>query len=277
MITQRRNFGAGTAFSHHRHVEQYRWPLHLHQYAELVFIRQGELFVTVDGRQQRAEGGDFIFILPFRPHSYRSNKVSDFTIYTFSPSLIADFLDANRGLVGSSSVFSASDASRVLFEKRFIEDGDYSEYSVKSCLFSMLCDFERQVELVRDEGESRHVLVKLINYLSEDLASNPSLTDAAKAIGYSANYISHVVKKSLGFGYLGLLGLLRIEEAKSMLASTKKASAEIWAECGFGSERTFHRQFKKITGASPSEYRRTAGVKVINNDEIWPETVRKNG
>ena len=269
------NFGRGTAFSHHRHVERYVMPLHLHQFAEMVLVREGEIFVSVDGRTQRAAGGDFIFIQPFRPHRYFSQRVSDFTVYTFSPSLISDFLDTNAGRVGESAVFKASEASRILFEKRFLEAQDYSPYSIRSCIASMLCDYTAAVRMVDDEGEGRHVLIKLIEYLTASLSENPSLSEAASAIGYSANYLSHVVKKSLGFGYLSLLGLLRVEEAKTLLENTKKTSLEISMECGFGSERTFHRQFKRVTGTSPSDYRRTSGVTVINNDIIWPETVKR--
>ncbi len=274
MRAQKINFGNSTAFSHHRHVERYRWPLHLHQYAELVLMHSGELYITVDGEEERAVGGDFIFVPPFRPHSYHSVAVSDFTIYTFSPSLISDFLDKSKGLVGKRAVFRASDASRALVESRFLSEGNYSEWSVKSCLASMLSDYVWQVEMVPDEGDKRHVLVKLIGYLTDNLQSNPSLVEAAKSIGYSANYLSHVVKRSLGFGYLGLLGVLRTEEAKAMLTGTKKTSLDISIECGFGSERTFHRQFKKITGMSPSEYRRNTAVTVIDNDLLYPETVR---
>ena len=273
--TQSSNFGRGTAFSHHRHVERYALPMHIHQFAEMVFIRDGEIFVVTDGKTQRAVGGDFIFIQPFRPHRYFSNTVSDFTVYTFSPSLIADFLDMNAGRVGETVVFAASEASKMLFEKRFFEAEDYSPYSIKSCIASMLCDYTSSVRMVNDEGENRHALIKLIEYLTHSLSENPSLPTAASAIGYSANYLSHVIKKSLGFGYLSLLGLLRVEEAKSLLESTKKTSLEISMECGFGSERTFHRQFKKVTGISPSEYRHASGVTVINNDIIWPETIRR--
>ena len=274
MKAQKSNFGAGTVFSHHRHIERYRLPLHLHQYAELVLVKEGELTVTADGKSERAVGGDFILILPFVPHSYSSKTVCDFTMYTFSPSLISDFLDRTRGFVGERTVFRASDASYELFEKRFLRDEDYSEYTVRSCLLSMISDYVAKVKMVSAESENKHLLFKLFSYLSANLAKNPSLTEAARAIGYSANYISHIVKSSLGFGYLALLGILRTEEAKSMLTGTKKNSLDISIECGFGSERTFHRQFKRVTGMSPSEYRRSATFKVVNNDLVYPETIK---
>ena len=82
-----------------------------------------------------------------------------------------------------------------------------------------------------------------------------SLETVAKEIGYSANYLSHCIKKRFSFGFPTLLSCIRIEKAKTLLSETKKSSLEIAFECGFGSERNFNRQFKKRYGVTPREYR----------------------
>ena len=49
---------------------------------------------------------------------------------------------------------------------------------------------------------------------------------------------------------------LRIEEAKNLLLENKDASINIIAEaCGFSDKSNFHRQFVKIVGCSPKEWR----------------------
>ena len=53
---------------------------------------------------------------------------------------------------------------------------------------------------------------------------------------------------------------LRIEEAKTLLLENKDASTNIIAEaCGFSDKSNFHRQFVKIVGCSPKEWRDSSG------------------
>ena len=48
----------------------------------------------------------------------------------------------------------------------------------------------------------------------------------------------------------------KIIQAKTMLHHTKLTVAEIAVRCGFGRQSYFTRQFKKITGMTPSNYRK---------------------
>lgn len=53
---------------------------------------------------------------------------------------------------------------------------------------------------------------------------------------------------------------LRVEEAKKLLLENKDASTQIIAEAsGFSDKSNFHRQFVKIVGCSPKEWRETDG------------------
>ena len=49
---------------------------------------------------------------------------------------------------------------------------------------------------------------------------------------------------------------LRISEAMQLLQMTGKSLGEIAFELGFSDSNYFGRQFKKITGSSPNEYRK---------------------
>jgi AraC-like DNA-binding protein len=53
---------------------------------------------------------------------------------------------------------------------------------------------------------------------------------------------------------------LRIEEAKRLLLENKEASINIIAEAsGFSDKSNFHRQFVKIVGCSPKDWRDSDG------------------
>lgn len=250
------------------HEEKYNFHLHIHQFVELTLVLEGELCVSVSGREPEvARKGDFILIFPFQSHKYSSSRVNKFVIYTFSPHFISELLSFLDGRVGDGAVFRASDSTFRLFEDKLIANGDYSIFTIMSCLYAMASDFLGQANLVSVTLES-DLIEKLVACVNKNYSRELSLEAVAKEIGYSANYLSHCIKRSFTFGYPTLLACVRIEHAKPLIMEGKKTSLEISLECGFGSERSFNRQFKEITGLTPREYRKSNRLNVINRGLI---------
>lgn len=48
----------------------------------------------------------------------------------------------------------------------------------------------------------------------------------------------------------------QIERAKELLRTTGVGTAQIAADTGFGTTRSFYRAFRRCTGSSPTEYRK---------------------
>ena len=78
----------------------------------------------------------------------------------------------------------------------------------------------------------------------------------------------HTTKELLNLYFIHKVGVdfrtwrtnLRIEEAKTLLLENKDASINIIAEAsGFSDKSNFHRQFVKIVGCSPKEWRDSDG------------------
>lgn len=267
MYVQKGNFGTKGTFGYEIHNEKYDFPMHIHQFVELTLLIDGEMSVTVNGKTETAKSGQFILIFPFQTHSYSSVRENHFVIYTFSPSLIADFIKVAEGKVGASSVFNALESTEQLFNSRLLNEQDLSPYGIRSCLYAMLSDFTRQVELVNATYDS-NVLSKLIQFLNEHYNEQISLDTVAHYIGYSANYLSHCIKKSLNMNFCTLLGCIRVETAKHLLHETDRTVLEIALECGFTNERSFHRHFKNLTGCTPAAYRSNISLEIINRQYL---------
>lgn len=260
-------------FRYEVHNEAYNWPQHMHSFVELSLMLDGELVINTRGKKEILRSGQFALILPFQTHSYESQKTSSFIIYTFSQSIISDFLQSIAGKIGEKVVFDATPATLDLFRARLINELDLSNYGVRSCLYSMLSDFSSQVRLC-EQSRDNQVLTKLIEYINEHFREQLPLTTVAKAIGYSANYLSHCIYKSLDLNYCSLLASIRVEHAKYLLKSTNLSTIEVALECGFGCERSFNRQFKQITGRTPKNYRSVDKMQII--ERKYPIEVLKN-
>ena len=92
-------------------------------------------------------------------------------------------------------------------------------------------------------------------YLEPDF----SLRELSKQISLPSYLTSHIINKGYNTNFSDHINSYRIDRAKSKLNSNSYKNikiAEIAYECGFNSLSSFNTAFKKMTGVTPSEYRK---------------------
>jgi two-component system, response regulator YesN len=77
----------------------------------------------------------------------------------------------------------------------------------------------------------------------------------ARELGLSTEHLCRVLKRQTGGTFVTLLRRTRVRAACRLLASTTLCMKEIAGRVGFSSASRFARDFKKLCGISPSEYR----------------------
>jgi len=94
-------------------------------------------------------------------------------------------------------------------------------------------------------------------YYLENLAS---LSDLAKKVGESPHHVSQVLNEKLDKNFFELLAKYRVEKAKMILYEDPKnrlTIEEISEMVGYNSKTAFNNVFKKLTGKTPSEFRKS--------------------
>jgi AraC-like DNA-binding protein len=94
-------------------------------------------------------------------------------------------------------------------------------------------------------------------YFADNLAS---LSELAKNIGESPHHVSQVINEKLNKGFFELLAFYRVEKAKKIIAGDKgnKLTVEEISELvGYNSKTAFNNAFRKLTGKTPSEFRKS--------------------
>ena len=255
MLIQETNISTRVNFRCDIHRQKYICRKHIHHFAELVLVLDGKLTVSVNGKTETAEKNQFIFLFPFQKHEYTSDEINYFLICTFPMSLLLDFSAKASGKVGAKTVFNASDLTVELFKQKFIDQENTTVYGVHACIQAMLDDFTSQIQLIESDTDSC-AMDKLTRYISQNYKSPLPLHDVAQSLGYSANYLSHCIFKTLGMNYRSFLGSTRAEYARLMLSTTDMSVLEIAMECGYPNLRSMQRHFKDFMGVSPSDYRK---------------------
>ena len=115
---------------------------------------------------------------------------------------------------------------------------------------------------LKQEKEAGSLIEQIREYIDEHL-EDPHLDRGmiSAAVHISPDYLSYLFHKETGAVLSAYVTEKRIAAAKRLLLTTDLSLEEIGERTGFSNSTYFHRQFKKITGSTPSVYRKEAGKK----------------
>jgi AraC-like DNA-binding protein len=100
-----------------------------------------------------------------------------------------------------------------------------------------------------------------LQYLRENFAEHLRLPEVARKAGFSVPAFARVFKEATGTSFLAYLRGLRVESAKTLLATTHMTTEQIAQSSGFQSQHHLIRSFKKVMGQTPGAYRNEYGLR----------------
>ncbi|GGD19422.1 hypothetical protein GCM10011368_21690 [Hyunsoonleella pacifica] len=92
------------------------------------------------------------------------------------------------------------------------------------------------------------------------LNSKMSLSLLSKELNISESYLSQIINQNSGKNYSTIINELRVEYAKKLLLDKEYSNYTITAlglESGFNTKTSFYSIFKKHTGKTPNEYKKS--------------------
>lgn len=109
---------------------------------------------------------------------------------------------------------------------------------------------------IKPKKEAQNVLEQAKQYIQQNYDKDISLQDVADITYVSYNYLSSLFTQNLGVNFSMYLSRIRIEKACELLKSPENRISEIAEKIGYNNYRYFNYVFKKMTGYTPSEFRR---------------------
>lgn len=100
---------------------------------------------------------------------------------------------------------------------------------------------------------------RLTNFVALNMASAIRNSNLAAVVGLSSSHLQKAFKQSFGVTPHAYVARSRIQRAKHMMLSTKHPLAQIGLACGFADQAHFSTSFRRLTGITPVQWRRTHG------------------
>lgn len=108
---------------------------------------------------------------------------------------------------------------------------------------------------IYEGGLSQRQLVQVLDYINDHLDQEIKLADLAALLGMSQFHFCHLFKQAIPTTPYQYLLQQRIERAKQLLKQTDQSIMEIALQCGFNSHSHLSKQFRQLTGITPTAYR----------------------
>jgi AraC family transcriptional regulator len=129
-------------------------------------------------------------------------------------------------------------------------------------LAARLAHSHSETGLIRSPMQSRHRLNdarlrRVLAYIEEHLAEDITVADLAKVACLSIFHFTRAFAAAMRVPPHRYVSQRRLESAKAMIARGRASLSEIALESRFSSQSSFTRAFRRATGMTPAEYRRT--------------------
>lgn len=251
--------------------------LHSHEFYELVYIKHGAALHSHEEETQVLTTGDVFIILPGEAHAYISTSNTALYNCLFTAEALSGVESLMEGIPGLRWLTAGRperapriraglpEAQEILLslERMSWEQMNRAEgwqIKLRSLLMSLLVFYarlyNRRTEAQEKPNANYKSIMKAVAFMEEAYCRDVPIEEVAEAAGLSAGYLSRQFKLMLGTSPSEYARSFRMAKAAEMLREPERAVADIARTLGFADVSLFSRQFKQVTGFSPSGFRK---------------------
>lgn len=258
--------------------KSYREPLqrlHFHNCMELGYLRSGKGILHLGDRSLPFEGPGLVIAPPNVPHGHTvcEGEVCDWNwIYVDpqammpnpSPRLSHMLSEYQRDLGGEDCILRGEDHPEILAVLQMIiremEQTQPHYQTVVRDLFGalfllLLRCYSGAVRSDPYINSQLGCISPAIAYITENYMEDISIEKLSRLYHVSTSHFRRLFKQVLGWSPLDYVQMVRIDRACVLLFNCDYSVTEIGLQVGYPSPSSFNRQFRRIHGVSPSQWR----------------------
>lgn len=151
--------------------------------------------------------------------------------------------------------YNLSCKNHTFLEKRFCE---FKHFSLPDCINIIKQDFYQLIKKMMSAKQDnvKNTIFDIETFIQDNYYKEITLQELADRFYISREYISRKFKKVFEENISDYITKIRIEKAKLLLKNPSTKVTEISSAIGYHDDKYFRKLFKKITGVTPSQYRK---------------------
>ncbi|MDM1072567.1 helix-turn-helix transcriptional regulator [Empedobacter brevis] len=263
-------------------LELNEWPYgkHTHNFCELILVKQGKGFHTINETKFPYSKGDIFLLTPEDYHFFeidsptvllyikfteqvfsekqgwiKSGWTDPASLYLFKShmvigSIIKDKKDTKK-IFGISEILLEEYTSHKLYSREFILE---LFGAIIIIILRHLVQQDPKRSLAEKEREKINEVLAYIR-MNINKESKLTLSAIAQEFNISVNYIGEYLRIHTGNGFKKIIMETRLERASVLLKQSALSIAEIAEKTGFADASHMNKSFKKYRGSNPSSIR----------------------
>ncbi|MEE0969422.1 MAG: AraC family transcriptional regulator [Clostridia bacterium] len=212
-----------------------------------------------DGRTLTVEDGDMLYLPKGSVYSMTVNR-SDDNVWIHDYLINFDLYDKEgRYVLLSETPFIMSNekqtsvASAVLELSGACHSLRQSPLKIKQLFYTLL---EQLLRNTMNKTYEYYPILKAVKYLEKNWNQNVKICELAEMCDMSESNFRKVFSKWAGMGPVEYRNKIRISNAKTMLKQDDESIGDIAFAVGYDDRFYFSRIFKKVTGMTPSDFKK---------------------
>ena len=261
---------------------------HTHDYFQIYYVINSSLVHHIDGQSSSLSRGDMFIVPPNKMHYVDLQEDSEFYCISFYPDFLEkSVLPNDIGVLFLQKL--QSDAAENIRPKLTIDPTDIyyieitmahilKEYTEKSfgyedivkkyisLLVSMFARnyFKEEYNALPTTIENnKQYMLLCVEYIEQNYTEDITLEEVCKRSAMSKSNFCALFMEITGYSFNTYLNMCRIEKSKEYIKQNYNISV-LYGLCGYNNFSTFHRNFKKIMGITPREYKKIQQSKKSN-------------
>ncbi|WP_367569078.1 helix-turn-helix domain-containing protein [Lacrimispora sp.] len=263
------------------YMSDFSFPGESHDFWEFVCVDKGVIDVMAGDRKIPLKRGNIIFHKPGEFHTILTNG-------TVAPNLVVVSFECNSPFMRAfeGEVLSVQETETALLAQIIIEtrnafsgrlDDPYqeelvrkqpssafgAEQLIRNYLEELIIHLYRryfsgpeQIPTGRVTDSSRHgdAYNRIVRYMEEHLGEQLTIETICRDNLTGRSQLQKIFRNAHGCGVIDFFTRMKIDAAKQLIRNNQLNFTEIADRLGYNSVHYFSRQFKKLTGMTPSEY-----------------------
>ena len=275
VVNSRKLLDAGKLITVRKHTRFIDFPLHTHDYVEVVYMCKGSTLHIINGKKIKLSEGELLFLSQHAKQEIKKASENDIAVNFI---VLPEFFNSTLSIIGEEETPLKKFITDCLCKKGGVGYLHFKvseilpvQNLVENLIWTLINETKNKIKINRTTMEllflqllshtdllaydnpEEETVIKVLKYVEENYV-NGSLTEASNLLHHDICWLSREIKRKTGRSYTEIVQSKRLSQAVFLLKNTNMKISDISIAVGYDNISYFHRLFYKEYGVSPKKY-----------------------